>query len=40
MTRPGDVVVTTGTTRHMTLDNGYGDWNEPFSTYAQGSALH
>jgi lipoprotein-anchoring transpeptidase ErfK/SrfK len=40
MTRRGDVVVTTGTSRQMTLDNGYGDWNEPFSTYAQGSALH
>jgi hypothetical protein len=24
----------------MTLDNGYGDWNEPYATYAQGSALH
>jgi lipoprotein-anchoring transpeptidase ErfK/SrfK len=40
MSRRGDVVVTTGTSRQMTLDNGYGDWNEPFSTYAQGSALH
>jgi len=36
----GDVVETTGTDRHMTLTNGYGDWNEPFSVYAQGSALH
>ena len=25
---------------HMTLDNGYGDWNEPFGQYARGSALH
>ena len=24
----------------MTLDNGYGDWNESFKAYTQGSALH
>jgi lipoprotein-anchoring transpeptidase ErfK/SrfK len=40
MSRRGDVVVTTGTDRQMTLTNGYGDWNEPFATYAKGSALH
>jgi lipoprotein-anchoring transpeptidase ErfK/SrfK len=40
MSRRGDVVVTTGTTRHMTLTNGYGDWNESFADYAKGSALH
>lgn len=39
LSRPGDVVVTTGTDRQMTADNGYGDWNVPFSTYSQGSAL-
>ena len=39
MTRRGDVVVTTGTTKPMTLTNGYGDWNEPFSVYRKGSAL-
>ena len=36
----GDVVQYTGSNVHMTLDNGYGDWNEPYATYAQGSALH
>jgi lipoprotein-anchoring transpeptidase ErfK/SrfK len=40
MTRRGDVVVTTGTNRHMELTNGYGDWNESFAQYQQGSALH
>ena len=35
----GDVVQYTGSNVHMTLDNGYGDWNEPFSQYRQGSAL-
>ncbi len=39
MSKRGDVVEYTGTDRPMTLDNGYGDWNEPFSTYAEGSAL-
>ncbi|WP_395694823.1 Ig-like domain-containing protein [Nocardioides sp.] len=39
MSRRGDVVEYTGTDRPMTLDNGYGDWNEPYKTYAQGSAL-
>jgi lipoprotein-anchoring transpeptidase ErfK/SrfK len=40
MSRRGDVVVTTGTTKGMTLTNGYGDWNESFAAYAKGSALH
>ncbi len=39
MTKRGDVVEYVGTDRPMTLDNGYGDWNAPFSTYRQGSAL-
>ncbi len=38
--RVGDVVDYTGTNKPMTLTNGYGDWNEPFKTYATGSALH
>jgi hypothetical protein len=36
----GDVVEYTGSSKMMTLDNGYGDWNESFKAYAQGSALH
>lgn len=36
----GDPVEYTGTSRYMTLDNGIGDWNEPFRQYAQGSAVH
>jgi lipoprotein-anchoring transpeptidase ErfK/SrfK len=40
MSNIGDVVEYTGTDKPMTLTNGYGDWNEPFKTYAQGSALH
>jgi lipoprotein-anchoring transpeptidase ErfK/SrfK len=40
MTNIGDVVQYTGTDKPMTLTNGYGDWNESFSTYRQGSALH
>jgi lipoprotein-anchoring transpeptidase ErfK/SrfK len=35
----GDVVEYTGTTKQMTLTNGIGDWNLPFSQYAEGSAL-
>jgi len=35
----GDVVQYTGSHVHMTLDNGYGDWNESFAQYRQGSAL-
>jgi lipoprotein-anchoring transpeptidase ErfK/SrfK len=36
----GDVVVYTGTSKMMTLTNGFGDWNESFAQYKQGSALH
>ena len=36
----GDVVQVTGSHRYMTLTNGYGDWNESFAQYKQGSALH
>jgi lipoprotein-anchoring transpeptidase ErfK/SrfK len=39
MTKRGDVVEYTGTDRPMTLDNGYGDWNADFASYAEGSAL-
>jgi lipoprotein-anchoring transpeptidase ErfK/SrfK len=39
LSKPGDVVEYTGTDRHMTLDNGYGDWNESFAAYKAGSAL-
>jgi lipoprotein-anchoring transpeptidase ErfK/SrfK len=35
----GDVVEYTGTDRQMTLDNGYGDWNDSFAAWKQGSAL-
>jgi len=39
ISKPGDVVDYTGTDRPMTLDNGYGDWNESFAQWKQGSAL-
>jgi lipoprotein-anchoring transpeptidase ErfK/SrfK len=39
ISKPGDVVDYTGTNRQMEFTNGYGDWNEPFSQYKQGSAL-
>lgn len=40
MTRRGDVVETVGTDgEDMTLTNGWGDWNVPFSEYREGSAL-
>lgn len=39
MSRRGDVVEYTGSDKPMTLDNGYGDWNESYKTYEQGSAL-
>jgi lipoprotein-anchoring transpeptidase ErfK/SrfK len=39
MTKRGDVVEVTGSDRHMTLYNGYGDWNASFKEYAEGSAL-
>lgn len=34
----GDVVEYVGSDRGMTLTNGYGDWNLPFQSYAQGAA--
>jgi lipoprotein-anchoring transpeptidase ErfK/SrfK len=39
ITKRGDVVEVTGSDRHMTLYNGYGDWNVTFEEYAEGSAL-
>ncbi|KAA1428930.1 L,D-transpeptidase [Nocardioides antri] len=39
MTLRGDVVEYTGTDRPMEPDNGYGDWNIPWSEYQAGSAL-
>ena len=39
MSKIGDVVEYTGTNRPMTLDNGYGDWNESFAQWKKGSAL-
>ena len=39
MTRRGDVVEYTGSNRPMTLTNGYGDWNESYAQYKDGSAL-
>jgi lipoprotein-anchoring transpeptidase ErfK/SrfK len=39
LTKRGDVVEVRGSDRHMTLYNGYGDWNASFSDYKQGSAL-
>jgi lipoprotein-anchoring transpeptidase ErfK/SrfK len=39
MSRRGDVVEYTGTDRPMTLTNGYGDWNESFTQWREGSAL-
>jgi lipoprotein-anchoring transpeptidase ErfK/SrfK len=36
----GDVVEYTGSSKMMTLTNGYGDWNDSFAQYKQGSALH
>jgi lipoprotein-anchoring transpeptidase ErfK/SrfK len=35
----GDVVETTGTNKPMTMGNGYSDWNLPWASYQQGSAL-
>lgn len=35
----GDVIEYTGTTKEMTLSNGFGDWNLPFKDYQEGSAL-
>lgn len=39
MSRRGDVVEYTGSDHWMTVDNGWGDWNVPFSEYRTGSAL-
>jgi lipoprotein-anchoring transpeptidase ErfK/SrfK len=39
ISKRGDVVEYTGTDRPMTLDNGYGDWNDSFAAWKQGSAL-
>ena len=39
ISKRGDVVEYTGTDRPMTLDNGYGDWNDSFSSWKAGSAL-
>ena len=39
LTKRGDVVEVTGSDRHMTLYNGYGDWNADFASYKEGSAL-
>ncbi|QZY28038.1 L,D-transpeptidase [Nocardioides coralli] len=39
VSKRGDVVEVTGSDRRMTLYNGYGDWNAPFSEYAEKSAL-
>lgn len=35
----GDVIEYTGTTKMMTLENGFGDWNLPFGEYAQSASL-
>jgi lipoprotein-anchoring transpeptidase ErfK/SrfK len=39
LSKRGDVVEVTGSDRHMTLTNGYGDWNESFAEWKKGSAL-
>ncbi len=39
ISKRGDVVEYTGTNRQMTLDNGYGDWNDSFAAWKAGSAL-
>jgi len=35
----GDPIEYTGTSREMTLSNGFGDWNLPFKDYAQKTSL-
>ncbi len=35
----GDPAVYTGSSRFMTVDNGWGDWNLSFAEYAKGSAI-
>jgi lipoprotein-anchoring transpeptidase ErfK/SrfK len=39
ISKRGDVVDVTGSDRYMTLDNGYGDWNDSFAEWRKGSAL-
>ena len=39
ITKRGDLVKVSGSQRHMTLTNGYGDWNASFADYKAGSAL-
>ena len=39
LSRRGDVVEYTGTSRQMTLTNGFGDWNASFPAWKAGSAL-
>ena len=39
ISKVGDVVEYTGTSRAMTMDNGFGDWNTSFANYRSGSAL-
>ena len=36
---PGDVIEYTGTSKQMTLTNGYGDWNLGWRSWEKGSAL-
>jgi hypothetical protein len=38
-TSRGDVVEVTGSSRSMTLENGYGDWNLSQADWKSGSAL-
>ncbi len=35
----GDVVEVTGSSRYMTMGNGYADWNMPWAQWQKGSAL-
>ncbi|MCZ4499624.1 MAG: hypothetical protein JWQ74_2177 [Marmoricola sp.] len=35
----GDPIEYTGTSRQMTLSNGFGDWNMPFKSYAENTTL-
>ena len=39
ISKRGDVVDVTGSDRHMTLTNGYGDWNLGWNSWEKGSAL-
>ncbi len=39
MSKVGDVVEYTGTSKGMDLTNGFGDWNTSFANYRSGSAL-